>query len=71
MRTLFLVLLLVFADSASVAALDGGDPRHIDFVRPFAKALEKAKAERRLIFLKPIYGGVDAAGARDYRCGNW
>ncbi len=70
MRTLFLVL-LVSADTAGGASLDGGDPRHIEFVRPFAKALEKAKAERRLIFLKPIYGGVDAAGARDYRCGSW
>ena len=71
MRTLFLAVLLVSAASAGGASLDGGDPRHIDFIRPFTNALKKAKAERRLIFLKPIYGGVDAAGAKDYRCGNW
>ncbi len=71
MRMLFLAVLLVSAASAGGASLHGGDPRHIEFVRPFTKALEKAKAERRLIFLKPIYGGVDAAGAKDYRRGNW
>ena len=52
-------------------AAAGGDPRKIDFVLPWAKAVEQAKADERLIFLKPIYGGVDEDGARDYRCGSW
>jgi len=49
----------------------GGDNRKIEFVRPFEKALARAKAENRLVFLKPVYGGVDAEGERDYRCGSW
>jgi len=48
-----------------------GDVRSIKFVLPFDKALETAKRETRLIFLKPIYGGVDQLGAKEYRCGNW
>ena len=45
--------------------------RRIHFTLPFKKAMAKAKAENRLLFLKPIYGGVDEIGARDYRAGNW
>ena len=48
-----------------------GDLRSIKFVLPFEKALETAKREKRLIFLKPIYGGVDQLGAKEYRCGDW
>ncbi len=48
-----------------------GDLLKIDFTLPFSKALAKAKAENRMIFLKPIYGGMDAEGYRDYRCGSW
>ena len=64
-----------------VAALSGvtaaeepqnhGDVRPIQFTLPFEVALKKAKAENRLILLKPIYGGVDQLGERDYRCGSW
>ena len=49
----------------------GGDDRHIEFTLPYADAVAKAKAENRLLFLKPIYGGMDVAGAKDYRCGSW
>lgn len=49
----------------------GGDPSHVEFTLPFADALAKAKAENRLLFVKPVYGGVDGEGARDYRCGSW
>ena len=52
-------------------ARDGGDPRRINFTLPFKKAMAKAQAENRMVFLKPIYGGVDKIGARDYRAGNW
>lgn len=48
-----------------------GDSLHVDFTLPFEKALKKAKKENRLLFLKPIYGGVDEEGANDYRCGSW
>ena len=50
---------------------DPGENRKIDFILPFEKALAKAKKEKRLLFLKPIYGGVDKEGAKDYRCGSW
>ncbi len=52
-------------------AKPAGDLLKIDFTLPFSKALAKAKAENRMIFLKPIYGGMDAEGYRDYRCGSW
>ncbi len=52
-------------------ARDGGDLRRINFTLPFKKAMAKAKAENRMVFLKPIYGGMDKIGARDYRAGNW
>lgn len=48
-----------------------GDTRSINFTLPFEKAMEKAKREQRLVFLKPIYGGMDTAGAKDYRTGSW
>jgi len=50
---------------------NAGDTRKIDFVLPFEKALQKAREEKRLLFVKPIYGGVDQQGAEDYRCGSW
>ena len=49
---------------------EGGDPRHIEFI-PFEEVFDRAREENRLVFLKPIYGGVDAEGAADYRCGSW
>ena len=80
MRRVFLPLLTlslvgawcghVLADEPSTTA-EGGDPRLVEFVVPFERALEIAKEENRLLFLKPIYGGVDEAGYRDYRCGSW
>ena len=50
---------------------NAGDTRRVDFVLPFEAALAKAKAENRMLFIKPIYGGVDPDGAKDYRCGSW
>ena len=47
------------------------DTARIEFTLPFDKALAKAKAENKLIFLKPVYGGVDAVGAKDYCSGSW
>ena len=72
MRTLITIALLATAASPLGRSQDGlaGDTRCIEFL-PFDKALAKAKAEKRLLFLKPIYGGVDEDGARDYRCGSW
>ena len=70
-----LTLVLLGSPTAARAQDDvaraGGDDRHIQFTLPYADAVAKAKAENRLLFLKPIYGGVDAAGAKDYRCGSW
>jgi len=67
------VLCVAATGTASVAAevANEGDVRSIRFVLPFEKALATAKREKRLIFLKPIYGGVDQLGAKEYRCGNW
>jgi len=48
-----------------------GDVCKIDFTLPFTQAMARAKRENRLLFLKPIYGGVNQAGAKDYRCGSW
>ena len=72
MRTLITIALLATAASPLGRSQDGpaGDTRRIEFL-PFDEALAKAKAEKRLLFLKPIYGGVDEEGARDYRCGSW
>lgn len=66
-----LVLHLLAASASSQGTGVAGDPLHVRFTLPFEKALAKAKAEKRLLFLKPIYGGVDREGARDYRCGSW
>ncbi len=49
----------------------GGDERVVQFVVPVAKAREVAAQERRLIFLKPVYGGMDADGAMSYCWGTW
>ncbi len=49
----------------------GGDPVKADFTLDFDQALAKAKTENKLLLLKPIYGGVDALGRKDYRCGSW
>ena len=48
-----------------------GDSRHIPFVSPFEEAQAQAVEQQRLLFLKPVYGGVDQRGAEDYRCGSW
>lgn len=49
----------------------GGQPEIVHFVRPVTAAVERAKAERRLLFLKPVYGGMDAEGATNYCRGQW
>jgi hypothetical protein len=74
--TLFATIFALVAYAQLAAAVEpatknGGDTREIKFVLPFDKALDTAKKEQRLIFLKPIYGGVDQLGAQEYRCGNW
>ncbi len=76
-RLAVIVLLLAIAstvraaEEAPPAPKNPGDTRRVPFVLPFADALEKAKAEDRLLFVKPIFGGVDVEGAADYRCGSW
>ncbi len=73
-RPLTLLLVVFFTGLISHASdlLPGqGDTRSIKFVVPFDTALKQAKEQKRLLFLKPIYGGVDQLGARDYRCGSW
>jgi hypothetical protein len=35
------------------------------------EALEQARRLNRLVFLKPVYGGMDAAGAENYCDGRW
>ena len=62
---------LCAAEEAAPTPKNHGDTRRVSFVLPFADALEKAKKEDRLLFVKPIYGGVDKAGAADYRAGSW
>ena len=64
MRALGVTLILMTAAAAQ-------DRRRVDFTLPFEKALAKAKAEKKLLFLKPIYGGVDEIGAKDYCRGSW
>ena len=74
MKAIHRVGLVVLATAYAVGpalGASGGDPQRIHFTLPFKKAMAKAKAENRLLFLKPIYGGVDEIGARDYRAGNW
>ena len=48
-----------------------GDLLRIQFTTSFLKAMATAKSEKRLVLLKPIFGGVDSAGIRDYRMGAW
>ena len=72
-----LALLMSVALSATALAQDDraqearGDTNKIRFTLPFKRALAKAKKENRLLFVKPIFGGVDEEGAKDYRCGSW
>ena len=49
----------------------GGDPTVVDFLRPVAAARARAEREHRLLFLKPVYGGMDEAGAQSYCRGSW
>ncbi len=74
MKAMHRVGLVVLVSACAVGpalASGGGDPRRIHFTLPFKKAMAKAKAENRMVFLSPIYGGMDKIGARDYRAGNW
>ena len=56
---------------AGYAPAQGGDPARANFTLDFEQALATAKAENKLLLIKPIYGGVDALGRKDYRCGSW
>ena len=47
------------------------EPTQLTRVLPFREALHTAKAEHRLVFLKPVYGGIDEAGASNYCAGTW
>ena len=47
------------------------DTRHVVFERDLDKVFSQAKAEKKLVFFKPVFGGVDAEGAKDYREGCW
>ena len=49
----------------------GGDPRAVEFVLPVSRALEQARHENRLLFIKPVYGGMDREGALNYCRGTW
>ena len=71
MHRVGIVVLTAACAVGPALAAGSGDPRRINFTLPFKKAMAKAKAENRLLFLNPIYGGVDKIGARDYRAGNW
>ena len=55
----------------SAGLADPGDPRHIEFTLPADAAFKLARDENRLLFLKPIYGGVNQTGYADYRAGSW
>jgi len=55
----------------SLAPLSAGETGEVAFTLPFSAARAKALREGKLLFLKPIYGGVDRAGALDYREGSW
>ncbi len=69
--TLARSLALAVVSAATFAHADPGDPRKIDFTLPARDAFDQAVAENRLLFIKPIYGGVDQAGYADYRAGSW
>ena len=69
MKLLLAVLPLLQAPTAT--SHSGGDDRVVRFEHPVTAALERAQKERRLLFLKPVYGGVDELGARSYCEGTW
>jgi len=62
--------LLLGLGQAAAADHNPGDTRQVEFVLPVQKAAEQATA-LKLLFLKPIYGGVSQEGYRDYRAGSW
>ncbi len=66
-----LVATVISASIAALASAQPGDNRKIKFTLPARDAFDRAVAENRLLFLKPIYGGVDQAGYADYRAGSW
>jgi len=70
-RSSILVLTVLSGFAAAGEAAPAGDARRVPFVLPFSEARARAQESKRLLFLKPIYGGVDARGAADYRCGSW
>lgn len=59
------------SDETVNGKLNAGDGLRVNFTLPFKDALAKAKNEKKLLFLKPIFGGMDKAAATDYRCGLW
>ena len=65
------ILVLASSSLAGLAQADPGDPRKIEFTLPAQSAFDKAVQQNRLLFIKPIYGGVDQAGYADYRAGSW
>ena len=70
--SLLVAPLLVLACTELVAPeAAAGDPRHVAFVQPFEQALARSRSENRMLFLKPVYGGMDREGAEDYRTGQW
>ena len=64
-------ILALLYSSASTSIASAGDSRHVSFELPFEQALEHSRSENRMLFLKPVYGGMDRAGAEDYREGQW
>ena len=62
---------LALAPGAQSQEQAAGDSRRVHFTLPYKKALARSQAANRVLFLKPIYGGVDSEGAKDYRCGSW
>ena len=58
-------------ESGPIEARGPYDHRHVTFERDLDRVFVRAKEENKLVFFKPIYGGVDAEGAKDYREGCW
>ena len=50
---------------ASDVAMTAGDTRHLDVTLPVGAAFAVAQRERRFLFLKPVYGGLEDAGYND------
>ena len=71
MRSHLILGAFVAASLPAHLIAQGGDPAKADFTLDFEEALAKAEAENKLLLIKPIYGGVDALGKKDYRCGSW